>query len=264
MMLRAAIALIALVVPAYAQHGGAHAGSSGSRGFSGHGGFSGSSGFSHSSGSARPAPPVRYGALGSTGFRAIAPPRYTNFRTPYNGNRSTAFRPPYDPRGNGASRGGDRVPYGGRRHSGGNWYVYSYPPGLGYGYPYLIDPGFYDWGWGDSDDSGDDSSAYDQGAAPYPEYAAPYPEEGYGSVQPAEAEPGTSSAPVPEQPLTVIFNNGRAPVKVQNYMMTSRVLTDLDSQHYEQIPLGEIDLAATQQANSAAGVEFQIPGASRE
>jgi hypothetical protein len=62
----------------------------------------------------------------------------------------------------------------------------------------------------------------------------------------------------------VIFKSGRAPVKIQNYMMTARVLTDLDSQHYEQIPLDQIDLAATQRINSAAGMEFQIPGALRD
>ena len=47
-------------------------------------------------------------------------------------------------------------------------------------------------------------------------------------------------------------------------MMTAKVLTDLDSQHYEQIPLDQIDLAATQRVNSAVGVEFQIPSVSRD
>ncbi len=53
-------------------------------------------------------------------------------------------------------------------------------------------------------------------------------------------------------------------MKVQNYLMTAKVLTDLDSQHYEQIPLDQIDLAATLRFNSAAGVDFQVPGASRD
>jgi hypothetical protein len=67
-----------------------------------------------------------------------------------------------------------------------------------------------------------------------------------------------------DQPLTVIFKSGRAPVKMQNYMMTPKLLTDLDSQHYEQIPLDQIDFAATQRVNSTAGVGFQIPGATRD
>jgi hypothetical protein len=69
---------------------------------------------------------------------------------------------------------------------------------------------------------------------------------------------------LPELPLTVIFKGGRSPAKIQNYMMTARMLIDLDSQHYEQIPLDQIDAAATERVNSAAGVVFQIPGASRD
>ena len=128
-----------------------------------------------------------------------------------------------------------------------------------------MDPGFYDW-----DDS--DNSAYaTTDAAPY--YPDPYPDYGYGApgeippastqVQPrAAAEPTAPSAP--DQPLTVIFKSGRDPVKMQNYMMTAKVLTDLDSRHYEQIPIDQIDIAATQWTNSAVGVKFEIPRASRD
>jgi hypothetical protein len=138
----------------------------------------------------------------------------------------------------------------------------------------LIDPNFYNLGlydWGDSDNSAYDSSgpgnyqsdqAYDQnGPAPlYP----PYPDQGYAAPgeQPAFAAPVAPSAP--EQFLTVIFKSGRAPIMVRNYLMTTKVLTDLDSQHYEQIPLDQIDLAATQRINSAAGLDFQVPGVSRD
>ncbi|MGB7267210.1 MAG: hypothetical protein WBC92_16965 [Terracidiphilus sp.] len=174
-----------------------------------------------------------------------------------------------------------------RRRSFENWYVNLYPAGLGYGYPYVIDPGFYDWG--DSDDSADsDNSANDQGGAapayPPPAYPVPYQEQGYGpsgeTLQegfPAEIPPtiaqdrqraaapsGAPSAPVSGQTLTVIFKSGRAPVKMQNYMMTAKLLTDLDSQHYEQIPIDQIDVAATERVNRATGVGFQIPGASRD
>ena len=51
---------------------------------------------------------------------------------------------------------------------------------------------------------------------------------------------------------------------MQNYMMTPTVLTDLDAQHYEQIPLDQVDEAATRQVNSAAGVYFRVPGAARD
>jgi hypothetical protein len=156
-----------------------------------------------------------------------------------------------------------------RRRSFQNWYVYNYPTWPGYGYPYLIDPGFYDWG--DSD-----NSAYDQSAAaPYD--PAPYPDYGYDvpgeapeqgvrgeSAQGQQRAAAELTAPsAPEQPLTVIFKSGRDPVKMQNYMMTAKVLTDLDSRHYEQIPIDQIDVVATQWANSAAGVRFEIPGVAR-
>jgi hypothetical protein len=303
MMFRAAIALVALAVPAIAQHGGTHAGSFGNRGFAGHAGFSSHPAFSQPGSFARPSQPARYGPrygpMPGTGFRAIGPPNHSglripyngssSLRTPYNGNRynsdrltagrSAPSRSLYDPRAAGLSRGRDRDhdQFDARRRQFQNWYVSTYPNWLGY--PYLIDPGFYDWG--DSDDSADDSSqggssepgSYEPDQAPdsylsdqngpAPLYPPPYPEEGYyaPNQQLAAAAPTAPSAP--EQLLTVIFKSGRAPIEVENYLMTAKVLTDLDSEHYEQIPLDQIDLAATQNFNKAAGVEFQVPGASR-
>jgi hypothetical protein len=287
MMFRAAIVLIALAVPAFAQHGGAHAGSFGSRGFAGHSGFSGSRGFSGPGSFARPAPPVRYGALGSAGYRRTGPPNYSSLRnpyignsslsTPYNGNRYnanrlTAVRPTYDPRGASLSRGAnpDRDRFDARRREFQTWVVNTYP--YWPGYPYLIGPNSYNLGlydWGDSDNSEPGSSetdeAYDQ-SGPAPLYPPPYPGQGYYAPgqQPAPAPLAAPSAPASEQLLTVIFKSGRAPIKVQNYLMTARVFTDLDRQHYEQISLDLIDLAATQRFNNAVGVDFQVPGAARD
>ena len=291
MKFRAAIALLALAMPALAQRGGAHGGSFGGRGFAGHAGFSAPSGFSRSAGSQRPAQPFRYGA---SGFRQVGPPNYSSLRIPYNRYGSPAGRPPNRPPANrmmSAPPSSARNPsvqnraqnrastrrsvsnrdlFAARRRSFHNWYVYNYPTWSGYGYPYLpyspylIDPGFYDWD--DSDSSGDVQSDT------APDYLAAYPDHGYGppgeippasaqGQQPAAAEPTAPSAP--GQPLTVIFKSGRDPVKMQNYMMTAKVLTDLDSRHYEQIPIDQIDIAATQWANSDVGVRFEIPGASR-
>ena len=285
-------------MPALAQRGGAHGGSFGSRasagsgfagrGFSGHAGFSGPSGFSRSPGSLRPVQPFRYGPPGFAGYGQAGPPNYSHLRIPYNGYGSPAARPPN--RLTGAQPSSARNPsaqnrapnhtsprgsasnsdlFAARRRSFQNWYAYNYPTWPGYAYPYLIDPGFYDWD--DSDNSAPDNSAYLQNdAAPYD--PAPYPDYGYGAPaeiplasaqgqQRAAAEPTAPSAP--GQPLTVIFKSGRDPVKMQNYMTTSKVLTDLDSRHYEQIPIDQIDVAATQWANSAVGVRFEIPSASR-
>jgi hypothetical protein len=258
MMFRAAIALIALAVPVFAQRGAAHAGFAGNRGSAGHVGFSGSRGFSQPRNFVSPAPPMSYGALGSRGFQRAVPPGYSSFRTPYgnrvpyNGNRFGSGRNTADA---GASRNRKD-----RRRSFRDWYRSIYSAWPGYGYPYLIDPGFYDWG---------DSDTYDDEGGAAPAYAAPTPDEGYGAPNQqssaralAVPAPAASSAPAPEQsPLTVIFKDGRTPAKMQNYMMTAKVLTDLDPQHYEQIPLDQVDKAATVRVNTAAGVEFQIPEA---
>lgn len=140
----------------------------------------------------------------------------------------------------------------------------------------MIDQGLYDWG--DSGDSGYGANAAPSpayaDANPYPDYdAGPEPVQGPGDARPPVAyPPGTRPAypgvsadtPEPEQAITVIFKNGRAPETIQNYLMNSRTLTDLDRQHYEQIPLDQIDIAATEQTNRARGLEFQVPAASAE
>ena len=279
MKFRIAIVLIALVAPAIAQRGVAHGGSFGSRGYAGRAGFSGSPGFSHPGGIVRPGQPVSYGALGSARLRGNARPNDSRPPIPFSGNRFVAIRPPYRSEDAALARnvagGGDRSrdPSDTRRHSFERWYLNTYPTWPGYGYPYVIDPGFYNWG--NSDNPGSDQSS----AAP--EYPAPYQDYGYGAAeeipqgftgevspwnsqgqQPSSA--GATVSPTTEQPLTVIFKSGRAPVKMQNYMMTAKLLTNLDSQHYEQIPLDQIDFAATQRVNNGAGVGFQIPGATRD
>ena len=276
MKFRVAIALLALAMPTLAQRGGAHGGFSGSRGFAGHAGFSAPSGFSRPSGSQRPAQPFRYGASGFAGFRQMGPPNRSNLRIPYNRNPFLAGRPPSYAMGRqpasaqnrtlhrGGSSNGDL--FARRRRSFNNWYVSNYPTWPGYAGPYLIDPGFYDWD--DSDNSADNSGYLQSDATP--DDLAPYPDDGYGppgEIPPASAQdqqrafagPASASG----QALTVIFKSGRDPVKMQNYMMTAKVLTDLDSRHYEQIPIDQIDVVATQWANSAVGVRFEIPSASR-
>ncbi len=258
MMFRPAIALTALIAfaaPAFAQHGGTHGGSFRTRGF-----VSGHTGFSQPNSIARSGQPSRYGSLGGAGLQRNRPRNYSGLRSPYNNNRFVAAHPSLYSRNAGLFRTSDqeRDPFGARKRSFENWYAHIYPNWLGYGYPYVIDPGFYDWG-----DSG--NSGYEQdGASPLS--PASYSDQGYGSLSQQPATTGSTSPSKfsPEQSLTVIFKSVRDPVKMQNYMMTARVLTDLDSRHYEQIPMDQIDLAATQQVNSASGVEFQIPSASRD
>jgi hypothetical protein len=293
MMFRAAVALLALALPAFAQHGGSHAGPSGSRGFSGNAGFSSHPAFSRPAFSQSPnftrsAQPARYGpgygpqyrSLPGAGYRAFGP---ASLRSPYNGNRYNgtlysgnrlaAGRPSYSPAA-ALSRGPDpyhaRDRFDARRRQFRDWYINSYP--YWSGYPYLLNPNFYNLGlydWSDSDnstydnsqaggyesDQAPDSYLYDQNG-PAPDYP-PYPNQGYAA--PNQIAQAAATPPSPAQPLVVIFKTGRDPMKIQNYMMTAKFLTDLDSQHYEQIPLDEINLAATQNFNKVAGVEFQVP-----
>lgn len=146
----------------------------------------------------------------------------------------------------------------------------------------MIDPGFYDWG-------PPDDSSYDQGLAandyaPYANYGSgydagapgqdypqtPYPQQPYqqppAANAPRPAYPGWASpnSTTEEEQLTLVFRNGRAPQTVRNYMMDAKVLTDMDPQHFERIPLDEIDLAATEQLNHSHGVDFTVPGAVRD
>jgi hypothetical protein len=302
MMFRAAVAVLALALPAVAQHGGSHAGSSGSRGFSGNAGFSSHPAFSQPAFSqpafsrpafsrspnfVRPAQPARYGPsygpqyrpMPGVGYRAIGPQNYSTLRSPYTGTysgnryggtRLAAGRPSYTPAAAGLSRGSDRDRFDARRRQFRDWYVNSYP--YWSGYPYLLNPNFYNLGlydWSDPDNS--DSASYEpDGSQPgsyltdqsydqsgsVPDYP-PYPNQGYAA--PNQIVPAAPDAPSPAQPLTVFFKSGRDPMKIQNYLITTKVLTDLDSEHYEQIPLDEINLAATQNFNRVAGVDFQVP-----
>jgi hypothetical protein len=135
----------------------------------------------------------------------------------------------------------------------------------------VIDPGFYDW-----DSPGD---SYDQGAA-NPGYAPYVQNDGEGAgwsgdaanapqPYPASVAPGNEPTTRPasaalEEPLTLIFKDGRTPRKMQNYIMNAKALTDLDPQHFERIPLDQIDVAATEEFNRARGVDFELPVAGRE
>ncbi len=191
---------------------------------------------------------------------------------------------------------GDRDRFRDRARLFQNWYAFGYPGSLEYGYPYYFDPGFYDlWDqavYGEDDQSsGNSGQGYGyQSENPNGDYSEPgggyygQPDSGSygepGDEPPPWPEPGTSqaapggnfsvsglataSAPPLEGPLTVIFKSGRAPETMQNYMLTSKALTDLDPDHYQQIPLDQINLSATAQANRSKGVDFQVPGAARD
>jgi hypothetical protein len=60
--------------------------------------------------------------------------------------------------------------------------------------------------------------------------------------------------------VTLVFKDGRAPEKIHNYALTRTMVYVTDGRSQE-IPVAALDLAATEQANRAAGVDFQLPTA---
>jgi len=224
----------------------------------------------------------------------LQPPPRAGVPLPYRGNDfSGGYGHGPDDRGRGdRGRRGHRGPYGGRDHDRDRryrgWGSYSYAPGYAYAYPYVVDPGFYDWGA--TDYSENQQEPYADGPPEQgPDYAngpeAPYPPNGdppYPQQQ-QNVEPGGAGAPVgaqwqeyhfasstptsasaPAKPLTVIFKGDRAPEKMHNFMVTATALTNLDGEHFEKIPLDQIDVAATQQANRSSGIDFEVPVASHD
>jgi hypothetical protein len=323
MRFRAAFALcVALAVPVWAQHpggqgggtsgqhggggghaGGGHAGGGGYRGGGGYGGgvhspapryggarggYSGGPGVPSYSGLVGMQAPSSFSQPGLQPMPGrLQPPSRAGVPLPYRGNDfSGGYGHGRDDRGRGGHRGRYRGHDRDRRYRG--WGSYGYAPGYVYAYPYVADPGYYDWGATDYSENEQQPYAdappqpgtdYGSGAeAAYPASGdAPYPQ------QQQYVEPGSASAAVGPQrqeyhfasstpttaavsskPLTVIFKGSRAPEKMLNYMVTATALTNLDGEHFEKIPLDQVDVAATQQANRSSGIDFEVPVASHD
>ena len=188
-------------------------------------------------------------------------------------------------------------PYGGRypyRGYGGR-YPYRYPRFFfpGFGYPSYLSFGLFDpffWGYDPFWDTGD-WMGYD--SAPYAPQTSINAEPGYGNgfqgadqgeVPPSQPYggqpwPASQSSPDPDQvqgpwapqawtgdpptvasqerPVTIVFKDGRPPVRIRNYAMTrSAIFTGTDMR---EIPLDEVDVPATQKLNKATGVDFRVP-----
>jgi hypothetical protein len=218
----------------------------------------------------------------------LQPPPRAGVPLPYRGN---GFSGGYGHGPDDRDRGGHRGRYRGhdhdRRYRGRG--AYGYAPGYVYAYPYVADPGYYDWGATDYSENQQEPYA-DAQPEQGPDYGngpeAPYPPNGDAPPYPQQqqnVEPGTAGAPVgpqrqeyhfasssattasaPAKPLTVIFKGDRAPEKMHNFMVTATALTNLDGEHFEKIPLDQIDVAATQHANRSSGIDFQVPTASRD
>jgi hypothetical protein len=61
-----------------------------------------------------------------------------------------------------------------------------------------------------------------------------------------------------EDVVTLIFKDGRPPELIHNYILTRTSLSVWDHRHRD-IPVDQLDLAATEKVNHDAGVDFQLP-----
>jgi hypothetical protein len=269
--------LVGLAAPAFAQRGGGGGHGGGGGGFSGHGGgFSGGfhGGFSapRSSGgfSARP-----YGGFSaSRSYRFGGSPRYARPYSAYRPNSAyrssrygSAFRSPYRSGFGDRGRDRDRDDRFRRRFFPGG---FLYPDWIGLG-PLGCYGDSSVYGEEDFGDYGPDcyqpQSAQadqpviygdDQGEtpAPPPDYAPPtYQRPDY---DPPAQTPRSSPAPTSQIATTIVFKDGRPAEQIHNYALTQTNLYVMDQQRRD-IPLDQIDLAATEKANRAAGIEFQVP-----
>lgn len=118
----------------------------------------------------------------------------------------------------------------------------------------------------------DDDSGYDAGDDGGPSVAQTYVSAPPDEMEPTETgndaqwqspEPGFADEAVsqaaPEDMVTLIFKDGRAPQLIRNYMLTKTTLTIADGRRLREVPIADLDLAATEAANAKVGVAFNLP-----
>ncbi len=104
------------------------------------------------------------------------------------------------------------------------------------------------------------SEAYDRGYSSG--YAAAEQQPAPQAFEPpytgSQAAPRNSTGPSQEDATTIIFKDGRPSEQIHNYAL-SRTALYITGSHLREIPLNELDLAATVRVNREAGVPFQLP-----
>jgi len=270
----AAFALF-LAVPLWAQHGGGgHSGGGHGGGFGGGHGFSGGhGGGGHVSGGMHSGAGVSRGFSHTPSFsqRGFAQRNFSqrNFSQRASSRRPflhDGFRDRDRDRFRGRNRFRDRddrrFRFFGFRN---NCFGYGC---RGYGYPWW-GYGYYDpYWWGDSGSSYDEDYERDRGIAN--DMNAQSLEEQrmreqerndgdqdvYAQSRPAPREP-ESAAP---QPATVLIFRDQHKQEVQNYAIVGQTLWNFTART-ERIPLTNLDLPATAQANDDRGLTFKVPTA---
>jgi hypothetical protein len=148
--------------------------------------------------------------------------------------------------------------------------------GVGYvGLPYFYDP----LAFGGTDTS--DNMAQEQQPVPQarPDYVPqqgyeqperpaarpPYNPEAYAAPAPQAAAPGNGAADdgLDHPEVTLVFNDGRPPLKVHSYVLTGSSVFVAEHGHQRVIPVTELDLPATVRQNRETGVDFVLPGSGK-
>jgi hypothetical protein len=244
MMRVAAVALMVagVAIPACAQR------------HSSHGGFS-----SHSAPAFHSTPAFRGGPPPN---RFAAPPRSAG---------AGIFNAPQGYRGGGSGYAGNRPPYY-RPSRYRSVYISPYRTGTYYGYPGWMGAGYV--GYPDDFDSSDSAASQyagdagdGQAGAGYDQAPEGYGAQSYGQSQPMvirppytsySMQPQSSNAVDGEDVVTFIFKDGRPPLKIRNYLLTQTTLFVGEGRHRD-IPVADLDLAATETVNLDAGVHFHRP-----
>jgi hypothetical protein len=291
------IVVLGAALPACAQHGGGHGGGGFGHGAPAfHASSPASSGFRsgapsgfraapnhlampYSGGMRYPANRPGYASRYSSGA-PVYPYAYSSARraapysqhTPYGSSQS--YRRPY------------RSPYGRGR------YRSVYGAYLGWPAPYyLSDPYFDSLSYDDSYDNSIDGGYYgDQSAPPYaapsdpgygPEYGSgPYaaapPDSSFSGSNfgpeyapmyrpdypPASSNSRPALSPAAQPTVTLVFKDGRKSEQIHNYILSRDTITVWDAPEGglpREIHIDQLNVAATEKANSDAGVDFYLP-----
>jgi len=246
----AALVLLLVAVPLWAQHGGGHA-SGGGHGFGGggfasHGSFGGHASGGHSFSGMRSSP-------GSAG---------------HSFTRGSTFNRPLSSRG--FNRGLHHSGVGVRIRTygyGNNCYGYRCGYGYGYGYPYY--PYYPYLGGGvDPDWWSSDSSSDQQDQTGLANQMNQQSLDEQSMRQQGDQDAYARSAPPPPRrderteaaPATVLVFRDEHKQEIQNYAIVGQTLWNFNPQHTQKIPLSDLDIPATTKANDDRGVSFNLPG----
>ena len=227
--------MVLVVMPVLAQRGGGGHASGGHAGFSGHAAGGG-----------------RFGGMrsGSGPSRGLAGSRQSYSRQPFSRPQSLTRRgTSINHRGIQIRSFNARNCFGCRR----------------FGYPWG-DAGFYDpyWWW-------DSGSSYDQDYENDRALADQMNQESLQEQQMRQqagqdvyarppAQPDTAqSVPTELIPPTVLVFHDQHKQEVQNYAIVGQTLWNFSGQRTQKIPLSDLDLIATAEANEARGGEFRLP-----